>query len=129
MSAEKHRTASCTAPSADEEFIALRRRFQLRLHDERARLAELTDALVAGTGTAVFGDIAKYAHRLRGAALVFGFSAIAAAAMALELAADDANLEHPSPGRRSTVESKMRDLSTALPQPAAASGRSARWDR
>ncbi|MEJ0006963.1 MAG: Hpt domain-containing protein [Steroidobacteraceae bacterium] len=77
-----------------EEFEVLRQRFRQRLHKEQSRLAALTKTLYSSAHVPASSllDIHAFAHRLRGAALVFGFQDIGDAAKALELAASAAAL-------------------------------------
>jgi HPt (histidine-containing phosphotransfer) domain-containing protein len=73
----------------DEEFEKLRQRFHQRLLKEKAQLAALGESLgkAHGASESIFVDIRGFAHRLRGAALVFGFKALGDGAKAVELAA------------------------------------------
>src|SRR5580658_5757100 len=75
--------------TADEQFEELRQHVHQRLRKEQAQLSALTQALAGAqvAPPAIFEDIRAFAHRLRGAALVFGFKVVGDAAKAVELAA------------------------------------------
>jgi HPt (histidine-containing phosphotransfer) domain-containing protein len=75
--------------TADEQFEELRQHFQQRLRKEQAQLSALTRALEGAevAPVSIFVDIRAFAHRLRGAALVFGFKVVGDGAKAVELAA------------------------------------------
>ena len=79
----------------DEQFAKLRERFQERLRKEQRQLAALTQALASAKAAPapIFLDIRAFAHRLRGAALVFGFQSLGDGAKAVELAAIAAALD------------------------------------
>jgi hypothetical protein len=62
----------------------------------------------------VFVDIGMFAHRLRGAALVFEFGEIGDAAKALELAAAVAAVDDKEPRECSVAVSAMQALATEL---------------
>jgi HPt (histidine-containing phosphotransfer) domain-containing protein len=100
----------------DEQFEELRQRFQERLRKEQRQLATLTQAL--GNANAgpppIFADIREFAHRLRGAALVFGFQEVGAGAKAVELAAIAASLDANGPRRDPAVVSTMQALAITL---------------
>jgi hypothetical protein len=72
----------------EQEFEELRQRFHERLQRERVRLSQLAEALAGGKvdSALVVGDLGMFAHRLRGAALVFEYTGIGDAAKAVELA-------------------------------------------
>jgi HPt (histidine-containing phosphotransfer) domain-containing protein len=101
--------------SPDEEFAEVRRSFQDRLHGEQAKLATLATALecIALDPAQAFGDLAHFAHRLRGAAAVFEFPALCDTAKALELAAVAA-LGERAPNTDKRVKKAMRALDTRL---------------
>jgi hypothetical protein len=100
----------------DEQFEKLRLRFHDRLRKEQGQLAALTEALRSAkvAPAANFLDIRAFAHRLRGAALVFGFQEVGDGAKAVELAAIAASLS--ANGQRSdpSVTSTMRALAISL---------------
>jgi hypothetical protein len=110
------------------EFEQLRQGFHQRLQREQARLTTLTAALqsVHIDLAVVVSDIGVFAHKLRGAALVFEYQGIGAAAKALELAAEGAAQDDDgNPDSRSIV-SAMHGLAmelveqapgSALPEP------------
>jgi HPt (histidine-containing phosphotransfer) domain-containing protein len=100
----------------DEQFEQLRQRFHERLRKEQRQLAALTKALgsanVASAPTIL--DIREFAHRLRGAALVFGFQELGDAAKAVELAAIAASLEASGQRCDQSVVSTMQALAVNL---------------
>jgi hypothetical protein len=106
--------------SADQEFAQLRQGFHERLRRELAQLTILTETLQSThiDLALVVGDIGMFAHRLRGAALVFEFPGIGEAARAVEAAADAAGRdESDTPGERLVV-STMRVLTMKLAEEA-----------
>jgi len=112
---EQRATGALSEPSADEALATLRGSFRRRLNDEQARLANLAASLRTTEEPAlVYGDIAVFAHRLRGAALVFEFTDVGDAAKWLELGAARAVQEAQSPIHRLAVVSLMRDVSTKI---------------
>jgi hypothetical protein len=99
--------------SPEQEFAQLREQFHVRLQREAARLGQLMAALPGGNvnSVKVLEEIGMFAHRLRGAALVFEYRAIGDAAKALELAVA------PDPhGQRADwlIVSTMQALATEL---------------
>jgi hypothetical protein len=102
----------------DEEFEKLRLHFHERLRREQSMLATLTKALAnaSADSTLIFPDIREFAHRLRGAALVFEFQKIAAAAKAVELAAIAATLDGKCQKKDPWVLSTMQALTMTLAQ-------------
>lgn len=103
--------------TADEQFERLRQRFQGRLRKEQAQLAALTAALSSpDASAAIFVDVRSFAHRLRGAALVFGFQPLGERAKAVELAAITASLDTKGAGPDRAVLSTMRALAIDLAQ-------------
>lgn len=102
--------------TADEQFEELRRHFHQRLRKEQAQLSALTQALEAAqvAPVSIFVDIREFAHRLRGAALVFGFKLVGDGAKAVELAAMAAAVGVK--GRRGipSVAATMRALAITL---------------
>jgi len=87
-------SASAQATQADDAFEEVRQSFLERLRGEHARLVKLTLALGSAErdATAAFGDLEKFAHRLRGAAAVFEERALSEAAKDLELAVSAASI-------------------------------------
>jgi hypothetical protein len=67
-----------------------------------------------GTSAATFLDIRAFAHRLHGAALVFGFRGLGAGAKAVERAANTASLDANRQRRDPSVESTMQALAIKL---------------
>jgi HPt (histidine-containing phosphotransfer) domain-containing protein len=104
----------------EEEFEKLRQRFQERLRKEKRHLAALTKALGSNTfaPTSILFDLREFAHRLRGAALVFGFQDVGDAAKAVELAATaatlGANSHRPDPSVVSTTQALARLLADEI---------------
>jgi hypothetical protein len=100
----------------EEQFEQLRQRFHERLRKEQAQLAVLTAALgganVASASMCV--DIRAFAHRLRGAALVFGFQGLGDSAKAVELAATAGSLDASGQRLDPSVEATMRALAINL---------------
>jgi hypothetical protein len=102
--------------SQDAQFERLRQRFHVRLRKERTHLAALTETLGSadGTSTSIFLDIRAFAHRLRGAALVFGFQGLGDGAKAVERAATAASLNAKSQRRDPAVVATMQALAIKL---------------
>jgi HPt (histidine-containing phosphotransfer) domain-containing protein len=82
--------------AADDALESLRRTFHTRLQSERLQLAELSTALTQAETTAaeVFEELRLCAHRMRGAAAMFNYLDVAAAAKALEQSAEVAAMSH-----------------------------------
>lgn len=110
------RDALVAADTPERELAKLRRKFEVRLGDEHRRLTALTVILERTilTPSIVYADIHTFAHRLRGAALVFEFSEVGEAARALELVTECALGEKPAKDHRSKVEASMGVLTLAL---------------
>jgi Hpt domain len=102
--------------SPEEELEKLSQNFLGRLRREQTLLASLTEALASANAdsTLVLADIEMFAHRLRGAALVFGFAGIGEAAKAVELAAAAAAPGENGQRNDSSVVSTMRALAMNL---------------
>jgi hypothetical protein len=102
--------------SPDEEFEKLRQSFYERLRRERTLLAALTEALASANvdSALVLADIERFAHRLRGAALVFEFGGIGNAAKAVELAAAAAAPRENGQWDAPSVMSTMQVLAIKL---------------
>jgi hypothetical protein len=102
--------------SPEQEFERLRGGFHERLRKELARLRVLNEALQsANVNFALLaGEIGMFAHRLCGAALVFEFAAIGAAAKAVEAAADLASLAKNGMAGEALIVSTMRVLAAKL---------------
>jgi HPt (histidine-containing phosphotransfer) domain-containing protein len=100
----------------EEEFEQLRQRFHNRLRKEQTQLAVLTKALARpDVASAQFlVDVREFAHRLRGAALVFGFQKLGDGAKAVELAAIAASLEANEQRRDPSVAATMQELTVRL---------------
>ena len=100
----------------DEQFEQLRERFHERLRKEQRHLANLAESLGCAdvVWASVISDIQLFAHRLRGAALVFGYQGLGDSAKAVELAAIGAALT--ATGRRgtTTVATTMQALAVDL---------------
>jgi HPt (histidine-containing phosphotransfer) domain-containing protein len=114
---DKSRQVQSIVPgTADEEFEKLRQRFHQRLLKEKAHLSALAEALGRAPIALelIFVDIQAFAHRLRGAALVFGFQALGDGAKAVELAAIAASVDVN--GRRdvTSVAATMQTLAVNL---------------
>jgi hypothetical protein len=73
----------------DEQFEELRQRFHERLRKEQNQLTSLTKALTNPNvaSASIFPEICAFAHRLRGAAVVFGLQRLGECAKAVEVAA------------------------------------------
>jgi Hpt domain len=102
--------------SPDEEFEKLRRKFQARLRREQTLLTTLTRALGNARidSALALADIGAFAHRLHGAALVFGFAGIGNLAKAVELAAAPATPNEPGHKDDPSVESTIQALAMIL---------------
>ena len=117
MNLDKSRPLQPLIPGTpDEEFEKLRQHFHERLRKEQKQLATLSAALEGAEvpAASTLADIREFAHRLRGASLVFGFQGLGEGAKAVELAAIGASLE--SIGQRCylSVVSTMRELGISL---------------
>lgn len=100
----------------DAQFERLRQRFHARLPKERRHLATLTETLGSAndTSASIFLDIRAFAHRLHGAALVFGFRSLRDGAQAVERAATSASLDANRQRRDPSVVSTMQALAIKL---------------
>jgi Hpt domain len=100
----------------EEQFEKLRQRFYVRLRKERSQLAVLTAALESadGTSAAILLNIQAFAHRLRGAALVFGFQGLGDGAKAVERAATTALRDASGRQCRPSVAATMQELAISL---------------
>jgi HPt (histidine-containing phosphotransfer) domain-containing protein len=96
MRSTEHRRTSSKRIVTDDPFDELRDAFHARLRSDQVRLLVLAAALAcADTDPApVFEDIRVFAHRVRGAAAVFGVPDVGAVADALEQAAISATSAH-----------------------------------
>src|SRR5579863_507228 len=96
ISTEQWPRSSLTQTEPDDPFEQLRAAFHLRLRSDAVRLAVLAAALARADAdpAIVFEDIRLFAHRVRGAAALFGAPDIASAADALEQAAFSAAAAH-----------------------------------
>ena len=108
---EQRASRAAAQAEAAEAFEEVRQSFLTRLHGEMGQLKLLADSLGAAgrDATAVFDDLATFAHRLRGAAAVFDALALSQDAKALELAAGAASSAHASKDDTS-VSSTIRNL-------------------
>src|ERR1700735_728191 len=81
--------ATTESGTPEEQFEKLRRRFHVRLRKERMQLSVLAAALAGANGASAptLSNIQAFAHRLRGAALVFGLQGLGGRAKAVERAA------------------------------------------
>jgi hypothetical protein len=102
--------------TADEDFENLREHFRQRLRKEQAQLSALAETLARAqvASVSVFVDIRAFAHRLRGAALVFGFQRLGDNAKAVELAAIAASLDLNRQRGNTSVAATMHALATNL---------------
>jgi hypothetical protein len=100
----------------DEQFEKLRRHFYDRLRKEQRRLATLTKAQGSANmaSASTYLDIREFAHRLRGAALVFGFQGLGDGAKAVELAAIAASLNTNGQRCDPSVVATMQALAISL---------------
>jgi hypothetical protein len=100
----------------DEQFEKLRQRFRERMKKEQRQLATLTITLGSAdiAETSILLDIREFAHRLRGAALVFGFQGLGDGARAVELAASAASLHANGDPRGPPVITTMQALAAIL---------------
>jgi len=94
-STERWPSVAPASAAAVDRFEELSRTFYLRLRSDRVRLTILSATLaqVSGDPTCAFEDIRLFAHRLRGAAMIFEVTDIGNAAHELEQAAGAASLE------------------------------------
>jgi hypothetical protein len=102
--------------TADEEFEKLRQRFQQRLRQEQAQLSALSEVLGRASiaPASILVEVRAFAHRLRGAALVFGFQEIGEGAKAVELAAIAASLDAKGQRCDPSVVATLRALAINL---------------
>ena len=117
MNQDKSLQAQPMGPGTpDEEFEQLRQRFYERLRKEQTQLAALIEVLGStnGASASTLVDISGFAHRLRGAALVFGFQGLGDGAKAVELAAIAASQNANDPRCEPSVISAMRALAISL---------------
>jgi HPt (histidine-containing phosphotransfer) domain-containing protein len=100
---------------ADEAFEAVRQSFLKRLAGDLARLTKLVKQLEeSGRDCAsALGDIASFAHRLRGAAAVFYELKLSDVARDVELAAMAASRED-APSRDGPIFSTLKALHASL---------------
>lgn len=80
----------------DDAQESLRRKFHQRLQSERIQLASLATALTQAdkAPNGAFEELRLCAHRMHGAAAMFEYADVAAAAHALELASGGASVAH-----------------------------------
>jgi hypothetical protein len=116
--------AAVVAETPERELANLRRKFEARLRDEQRKLTALTVILERTilTPSIVYADIHTFAHRLRGAALVFEFREVGEAARVLELATECVSGEVRAKNQRTQVEASMGALMRALARSTARSG-------
>lgn len=109
--------------SPEREFEQLRQQFHQRLQREQARLTILTASLQSMQIdlAVVVGDIGMFAHRLRGAALVFEYRRIGDAAKALEVAVDGAAKDGAGNPDSGSIASAMHGLAMTLAEQSAGS--------
>ena len=109
--------SSGARPPTDLSYEDVRRSFLTRLQGEQIRLEFLSATLGAsGDDTAAaFCELERFAHRLRGAAAVFGVPPLCEAAKALELLAADAALKR-APNNDPRVKSAVHILAARLDQ-------------
>jgi hypothetical protein len=114
--------------SPEQEFAQLRGRFHQRLQREEIRLTLLSEALggAKGTSALVVEDIGIFAHRLRGAAMVFEYRRIGDAAKAVELAAATVTLDEDGTRDERLVVSTTQVLAMRLAEQTGSAMRSAR---
>lgn len=104
---EPQRSIDPNSPPADLTHDEVRRSFLLRLWRERDDLAALSQPMnsVAPAPEIAYKNLEKFAHRLRGAAAVFGYFEVRDCAKDLEIAAK---------GDASRIPQAVRDLNTQL---------------
>ena len=85
---------------ADDTFEQLRQGFYMRLRDDRVRLVILATTLAHSRSSPASAreELQVFAHKLRGAAAVFGAAEIRDAAQAVEVAAVAARQENSDEG-------------------------------
>ncbi len=100
----------------EEEFEKLRQRFHQRLRREQAQWSGLTEALVTSdvASDSLVVAIGAFAHRLRGAALVFGYQSIGDCAKAVELAASSPPSDLGGSPSDQSIASTMEALGISL---------------
>jgi HPt (histidine-containing phosphotransfer) domain-containing protein len=97
MSSPKSLSGRARTPIAlDDARESLRRKFHCRLQSERIQLAALATALsqVGDEPSSAFEELRLCAHRMHGAAAVFDYLEVAAAAGSLEQASEVASTAH-----------------------------------
>jgi HPt (histidine-containing phosphotransfer) domain-containing protein len=112
---ERPRSFDVNSPPADLTYDEVRQSFLMRLQRERSDLETFSHALKsAGPTTAVeYRNLEGFAHRLRGAAAVFGFEGVRDCAKVLEFAAKAALLEN-APADEPPIQNAARDLHAQL---------------
>ena len=112
---ERPHTGGTQSAAPDPAYAEVRQSFFARLHSEQARLEFLSAALesAGADAAAAFGDLEKFAHRLRGAAAVFDVPGVREGSKALELAAAAA-IDRRAPGKEPFVRHAIRTLATRL---------------
>ena len=115
---------TAVADTSELELAKLKRKFEVRLGDEHKRLIALTVFLERTllTPSIVYADIHTFAHRLRGAALVFEFREVGDAAKALELATERGWGKGRAGDQRTEVQASIGALTSALDRSMARSG-------
>jgi hypothetical protein len=118
------RDTTVVADTPERSLAKLKRKFEVRLGDEHKRLTALTVILERTilTPSIVYADIHTFAHRLRGAALVFEFREVGDAARVLELATECVSGEGQAKDQRTKVEASIGVLTLALARSTARSG-------
>jgi len=106
------------SPEIDDRFEQLRETFHERLNDDRSELSGLHEELAKGANCAspLLGRLQGLAHRVAGAAALFGETAVMRAAVALEQASIDSQLPTPLCGP-DTLRAAIDSLLDILPQP------------
>jgi len=96
ISTEQSPRSSSTQTEPEDPFEELRAAFHLRLRSDAVRLAVLAAALARADAepAIIFEDIRLFAHRVHGAAAIFGAPDIGSVADALEQAAFSAAAAH-----------------------------------
>lgn len=112
---ERHSAEISHAVRDDLTYEDVRLSFLVRLHGEERRLAALREELASAQSErgSVFNDLEHFAHRLRGAAAVFGLPEICDAAKNLELSCVVAATGNATLGE-SLVQDTIRTLAARL---------------
>jgi HPt (histidine-containing phosphotransfer) domain-containing protein len=132
ISTERWPHIASTQTVPDDPFEQLRAAFQVRLQSDAVRLAVLAAALARADADSAsnFEDIRLFAHRVRGAAALFGAADIASVADALEqtaISAAHARAENSDTSIWTALEALAERLAAVNGKTIPAAPAAARW--